>query len=176
MHLRLWKFSLVSALSLLVLTAAILWVYAYFPVTYFNLIPDYGVDPYLVLAVMKAESGFRPKAMSSRGAVGLMQILPETASYVCELYGFEEADLTDEAYNVKVGTAYLSYLFGKFEERTTVLAAYNAGEGNVSAWLRNEEYSKDGKTLDYIPFTETRSYTKKINFQYKIYGFLYQNV
>ncbi|HHW89512.1 MAG TPA: lytic transglycosylase domain-containing protein, partial [Clostridiales bacterium] len=64
---------------------------------------------------------------------------------------------------------YLSRMLNKFPNPETALAAYNAGEGNVSSWLKKPQYSKDGKTLDNIPFQETSDYIKKINKNYKIY-------
>ena len=66
--------------------------------------------------------------------------------------------------NIYIGCAYLAYLEKMYDGNlTTALAAYNAGPGNVDAWLENPAYSEDGKTLSYIPFGETRGYVAKIN-------------
>ena len=68
-----------------------------------------------------------------------------------------------------MGCYYLKYLFDRFKNVNVVLCAYNAGEGNVRKWLKNKEYSLDGKTIKSIPFNETDKYVKKINKTYKKY-------
>ncbi len=130
-------------------------------------------EPALVFALIKAESGFCADAVSSAGAVGLMQLLPSTAKFVCEREGmeFDEARLTDQEYNVTLGCLYLKYLLRRFPVPETAVAAYNAGEGVVGEWLENENYSKDGKNLFSIPYPETRTYVKKIVKFKKIYSY-----
>ena len=93
-----------------------------------------GLEEELVFAVIRAESNFRADAVSPAGAVGLMQIMPQTALFVEELSG-RRLDVRDPAENIDLGTAYLRYLFGRFSSLTQVLAAYNAGEGTVRTWL-----------------------------------------
>lgn len=124
----------------------------------------FNVRQELILAVIKAESNFNEKAKSNKGAYGLMQIKKDTFSYVCGIYGLDYTDddiISPEA-NIYVGTAYLDYLYGKFKYDTVVLAAYNAGEGNVRLWLSDSAFSTDGKTLIKIPFKETEIYVAKI--------------
>lgn len=130
-------------------------------------------EPALVFALIKAESGFRADAVSSAGAVGLMQLLPSTAEYVCEREGmeFDEARLSEQEYNVTLGCLYLKYLLRRFPVTETAVAAYNAGEGVVGEWLGNPNYSKDGKSLLAIPYPETRAYVKKIVKFKKIYSY-----
>jgi soluble lytic murein transglycosylase len=129
----------------------------------------YGVDANLVLAVIKVESDFDENAISSKGAVGLMQLLPSTALFVSDKLGveFSEEDLFDSDINIRFGTYYLSYLFDKFATLETVLAAYNAGEGNVSRWL--SLFSDDGKTLRQIPFEETERFVSRVRFHFDRY-------
>jgi len=124
----------------------------------------YGVSPALVASIIFAESSFRTDAKSNRGAVGLMQLLPSTAEWLCARQGesFSEEMLTNPLYNIELGTYYLSYLFEKFENETAVLAAYNAGEGNVRLWLLNTTYSADGEGLTTTPYKETNEYIKKV--------------
>ncbi len=135
----------------------------------------YGVDANLVLAVIKVESSFNENAVSSKGAVGLMQVLPSTALFVAGKIGveFSEESLFDSDTNIRFGTYYLSYLFEKFAALETALAAYNAGEGNVSRWL--SLYSDDDKTLKQIPFKETEQFVSKVKFHYdrfrKVYNY-----
>lgn len=118
---------------------------------------DNNIDSNLVMAVIKTESSFSPTIISQKGAVGFMQILPSTAEWVCEIYGieYESEKLTDYKYNVNLGCKYLLYLMSKFDYNWAIVA-YNAGEKNVSEWL------KQGLSYDEIPFKESRNYLKKV--------------
>lgn len=128
----------------------------------------------LVLAIVKAESSFDKYKVSPKGAIGLMQIMPETAEYVSELFfAGEDFDLYDEKQNILIGVTYLVYLFKKFEDKKTALAAYNAGEGRVYEWLKNQNYSSDGKALNTIPFKETDNYVKRVLSYQRFYNFIY---
>ena len=132
------------------------------------------ISPSLVLAIIKTESSFDKDKISHKGAIGLMQIMPETANYVSQLYfSGEKFDLTNEKQNVLIGVTYLIYLNNKFEDKKTALAAYNAGEGRVYEWLENLDYSANGKTIDSIPFEETSLYVKKVLKRERIYNLLY---
>lgn len=131
----------------------------------------YGVEPELIAAVVKAESGFNPSAVSEKGAEGLMQIMPETAEFIAQTIFYEkDVDLFDWECNLELGTAYLAYLFEKFDGEYEVVCAYNAGEGRVVAWLNDSAYSGDGKTLDTVPFKETRAYVQKVTDYKKRYA------
>jgi soluble lytic murein transglycosylase len=133
-----------------------------FPLKYRAEIKHYAklnnLEPALVAAIINAESGFDPNAVSNKGAVGLMQILPTTATYIIR----ENVDLFDYKINIEVGTKYLKYLFDKFKDNTTMLIAYNAGEGNVAKWI-------DAGVV--CPFPETNNYVKKILGSVKFYSF-----
>lgn len=148
---------------------------ALYPRPYRDTVRHSGLPESLVYAVIKTESGFREHAVSRAGAVGLMQLLPSTAEFICrkEQIVFEPSRLTEGKYNILLGCKYFLYLLGRFSEPETVIAAYNAGEGTVSEWLQNSEYSEDGKTLIYIPYKETSEYLKKIKKNKKIYEFFY---
>ena len=124
---------------------------------------------------MKAESGFREDAVSSAGAVGLMQLMPSTAQYVCMRTGipYEEARLKEGAYNAELGVWYLTYLLEKFASEDAAICAYNAGEGVVMGWLSRPELSPDGVSLTRVPYAETARYLKKVKNFRKIYEFLY---
>lgn len=149
---------------------------------------EYRVNPHLVAAVIFAESRFRPEALSQRDARGLMQILPSTGEWAAARMGladFSEEQLYEPAFNIRIGTWYLSNLarqFGADLQRTgadlapevlVVLAAYNGGSGNVTKWLQDPGYSEDGKTLDHIPFYETRAYVAKVQEAFRRYRKLY---
>ena len=157
------------------LAAGFIGVYASYRRPYREVVKESGLDANLVYAVMKAESGFQEDAKSRAGAVGLMQILPSTAQFVCKINGlpFDIEKLIDGEYNVKIGCLYLVYLLERFPVTETALCAYNAGEGTVSQWLADSTYSTDGLTLNEIPYRETRAYVKKIMKFRKIYEFLY---
>lgn len=146
-----------------------------YPRPYLQTVLNTEIDPFLVYAVIKAESGFDEGAVSGAGAVGLMQLKPSTAEFICVRDGIEfcPSQLKDGAYNVLLGCRYLKYLSWRFPVQETALAAYNAGEGTVSIWLNDTEFSDDGKILKKIPYRETREYVKKIAKYRKIYRFLY---
>ncbi len=132
----------------------------------------YLVDKSLIYAVMKVESNFQEKSISHKNAKGLMQIKDETFRYVCNLYDLEFSfnDILVPEVNIEVGTAYLHYLSNKFFDEKVILAAYNAGEGNVFLWLKNPNYSIDGRTLASMPFKETSNYCEKVLKYKRLYG------
>ena len=131
---------------------------------------QYHISPSLVFAVMKTESGFREDAVSSAGAVGLMQIMPSTAAWLME----EELNLYDPVTNIEIGCKYLAYLQSKFLDIPTVLAAYNAGPNKVKVWIEDEIYGGALRTLRKTPYKETNDYVSKVLKAQKIYKFLYK--
>lgn len=137
---------------------------------------EFGLDKYLVYAIISTESGFDPQAESSAGAVGLMQLLPDTARWIAEKYDLDcdPAVLTDPETNIRLGCCYFSYLLSCFDGSIDLaVTAYNGGEGNVRQWLENPRYSSDGKTLYAIPYQETSKYLSKVTTRYEIYQKLY---
>lgn len=138
---------------------------------------EFDVDGGLVASVINVESGYREGVISSKGAKGLMQIIPSTGEWLADRLGeeFEEEKLLDSDFNIKLGTYYLSYLIGKFGDVKIALCSYNAGEGNVKSWLKDERYSSNGKELTKIPFKETENYVNRVEKNYKYYKNKYQN-
>ena len=138
---------------------------------------EYQVDPYLVAAVIHCESSNNKQAVSPVGAMGLMQIMPDTGGWIAEkleIEGFTQEQLFDPETNIRFGCWYLDYLSKKFGgNRTSVLAAYNGGPGNVEKWLNDERYSEDGQLTD-IPFPETDRYIEKVQRAYEKYLTLYK--
>lgn len=130
----------------------------------------FGVEKSLVFSVVNVESGFNKTAISSKGAVGLMQLLPSTAEELAANLGMKDFDLQNPEDNITLGTYYLSILSKKFENSDAALCAYNAGPANVTRWLQDEEKSEDGKILKEIPFVETRNYLQKIQKNLKYYS------
>jgi len=137
----------------------------------------YKVDPCLVAAVIKTESNFDGKAVSHRGAYGLMQIMPDTALWIAknmDLKNYTLEKLEDNEINIAMGCWYLNNLNTEFNgDIELMLAAYNGGRGNVQKWLKDKKYSNDGKKLNEIPFEETDKYVKKVKTNYNIYFKLY---
>lgn len=145
----------------------------FFPLEYEEIIlhcsKKYDLQPEVIASVINVESGYRKSAHSSKGAVGLMQILPSTADWISNKIGVNFEDLYSPEVNIEFGTYYLSYLIECFGDVDLAICAYNAGQGNVNRWLSTEEYSCDGKTLNRIPFKETREYLAKVKKNIKIY-------
>ncbi|MGL4572374.1 MAG: lytic transglycosylase domain-containing protein [Clostridium sp.] len=138
---------------------------------------EYNLDPLFVLSIIKAESKFNSNARSHKDAVGLMQITDSTGEWIAEQMGIKNYSsdmLYDESTNVKMGCWYLNNLYKEFNDKDLVISAYNAGRGNVNKWLKDNNYSKDGKNIHYIPFPETKNYVDKVNVYYKVYKYLYE--
>ncbi len=138
----------------------------FYPLKYeqeiFYLADYYGLDRALVLAVVKVESSFNESAKSSKGAVGLMQIMPSTAEYIATKKGVVSYNLNCARDNLDFGCYYLKYLNQKFGSISTAIVAYNAGEGRVREWLKDSRFSTDGVNLHYIEYVETREYLVKV--------------
>lgn len=144
-----------------------------YPIAYGEYIVKYAgendLDPFLVMAVIHIESNFVPEAQS-HVAYGLMQMTEETAEWTAKDMNItEDYDVTDPETSIRFGCHYLRHLLDLYSNTDTALAAYNAGMGNVNSWLKNPDYSSDGKTLYYIPFPETRSYVEKVNDSWEHY-------
>ena len=134
---------------------------------------EFGLDVNLVYSIIKVESKFRTGAMSRKGAKGLMQISDITREWAKKEMNLGDIDIFDPEVNIKIGCWYLNKLYKEFGDLNLVVAAYNGGSGNVNKWLKDYRYSKDGKSLDLIPFKETSLYVKKITKSYKMYNDLY---
>ena len=137
----------------------------------------YKVDPFLVSAVIRVESKFQENAVSSRGARGLMQIMPATGQWAAQqmgLKGYREDMLFDPPVNIQIGTWYLSSLSREFDgELPLIIAAYNGGRGNVSAWLKTGAWDGTYEGRGGIPYTETRAFLEKVLDSYEQYRRLY---
>ena len=143
------------------------WERLWYPLRYEHIVRgharNYGLDPALLAAVIYQESKFKADARSSSGAIGLMQLLPDTAKGIALHTGgtaFRVDDLYDPEINVRYGAWYLSHLLEKYRDERTALAAYNAGQDNVDRWRRS------GRG---IQFSETRTYVDRVEELKKIY-------
>ena len=142
--------------------------YARFPLPHWR--PDESVaDPALVIAMARVESNFDAAAISRAGARGVLQIMPLTASYVAgrpELAGRQRHRLHDTALNLEIGSRYIAYLARHPEvngDLLRLIAAYNAGPGNVARWNGSMSYRNDPLLfLETIPVHETRAYVQRV--------------
>ena len=175
--------------SLIILTSIICFVLAGYnlllvathPIKYRNEIVNYSnefsLDPAIVASLINVESSYKEQAISSKSAIGLMQIKLSTAEYLIDYYKLNEKVSLDVLMNAKqnlyFGCMYLRYLMNKFDDKFTALASYNAGETRVRVWLSDKQYSLDGKTLKSIPYKETREYIIKIKKNLKFYQKIY---
>ncbi len=136
----------------------------------------YNVEKETIYAIIKCESGFDSDAHSHADAQGLMQITPDTFKWL-QLHTKEKNidinSLKDPYVNIMYGTLLVSFLRNKYKNEEVALSAYNAGETVVRRWLDDRSISKDGQTLDDIPYRETRKYVKKVQWAKKIYRLLY---
>ena len=125
---------------------------------------EHGLDPALVAAVIYQESKFRSDAKSKSGAIGLMQVRPSTAKGIAIRTGghaFVTKDLYNPEINIRYGAWYLDNLFAKYHDERLVLAAYNAGQGNVDRWRAHGQS---------IQFPETRAYVSRVEHLKGIYA------
>ncbi|MDR3552556.1 MAG: lytic transglycosylase domain-containing protein [Clostridia bacterium] len=179
----------ILAVVAILLALGLLWHFGYkrlrmaaYPMKYPQLVEKYAkqnnLQPALVFAVIRCESSFNPNAVSSIGALGLMQITPDTFQWEqSKLH--EKAALTADALydpetNIRYGTALLAQLTTEFTVSETALAAYHAGPSKVKKWLADSSYSHDHLRLYYIPFADTRAYVRKVIATEQIYLDLYQ--
>lgn len=134
---------------------------------------EYNIPEYIIFAVINVESEFNPEAVSTAGAMGLMQMMPDTFVWLSSAEHLGEnlsvTALYDPEVSIRYGAYYLRYLFEKFHNWDNVFAAYNGGEGNVAKWLEDSRYSDRNGNLTYIPFKETRRYVRKVNNQSEFY-------
>jgi soluble lytic murein transglycosylase len=157
-----------AGLVLYVQAAEPSWYYRLrYPLAYDSIIrghaDNYNLDAALVAGVIYQESKFDPEAESDAGAVGLMQLRPDTAKGIAERTGgsaFQVEDLTNPELNVRYGSWYLRHLLDKYDDERLALAAFNAGQGNVDSWR------EQGKG---IAFAETRHYVERVEELKRIY-------
>lgn len=170
---RLWP--VVALLALFLLAREVL--FALYPFPYRETVEAaatrHGLDPFLLAAVIRTESRFRAEARSPRGAVGLMQLLPETAREVAGP-GLEAEDLLRPDVNVELGARYLARLTAAFGGRmAAALAAYNGGPANVRAWLAGGLWDGTFEDAARIPFSETRRFVQRVALARRMYAWLY---
>jgi soluble lytic murein transglycosylase len=150
------------------------------PQTFWELAYPGGYWPaesYLIAAVIREESMYNPTAVSSAGALGLMQVMPQTGQRIAARLGLEEFTrerLFDSCYNIRLGSWYLGHLAEKFNNNLIhMIAAYNAGPEVVSKWVQQFGDGDTDEFIEVIPYTETRQYVKKVLRSYREYMRIY---
>ncbi len=177
------KFFICILIAVLLFISIKLVVKIIYPINYENYIKKYSqhynIDSHLVAAIINVESKYDTFAVSKKDARGLMQISPTTGNWASEkidIQDFTLESLYDPEINIRIGCWYLSVLTDEFNGNLQlILAAYNGGSGNVNKWLKDDRYSEDGKSLDYIPFKETSDYVEKVLKNYEMYKKIYKN-
>lgn len=155
-----------------------------YPIKHEDIIRDiaseYQVEPQLIAAIIRVESNFEIGRTSARGALGLMQVMPDTAIEVAHQAEVESVTmdrlLNDEELSIRIGTLYLKQLTMKFNNQLyPSLAAYNAGPSVVRTWISSASPTWDGNysTIGKIPYAETRDYVRKVVFYYEKYKEVY---
>ena len=174
------KFAIVLIVLLFAAFAAKTAINHIYPVAYKDYIlkyaKEYDIDPYLLTAIIKVESRFDKNAASHKGAIGLMQLTEPTAFWIAESMGdesFTADDLYEPETNIKMGAWYVNNIRREFGYIELVLAAYNAGRGNVANWIDNSLIAPDGTDCSGIPYKETKEYVKKVLSNQDIYRILY---
>ena len=179
------RFSKLLWMTILIFMGIVLtfpkWITVFYPLPHreivFAMADEYHVDPYLVFAIIRAESKYQDAAKSRVGARGLMQIMPETGQWIADqmkIKDFKTDDLHDPEINIRFGCWYLNYLQTEFKNSTPLtVAAYNAGGGKVEQWLQDGQWDGDPRHMEKIPFPETQLYVKNVLHNYEAYQAIY---
>lgn len=138
-----------------------------------------NVDPFLVAAIIKNESNFKHDAVSKVGAVGLMQIMPETGRWIAEQMGLEnyqDSDLYQTRKNIRMGCWYVGELEHEFQHNLVLLmVAYNAGRGQTHEWMQENGWDYNFNDIKSIPYSDTREYVAKVMQDRDKYYLLYKD-
>lgn len=152
-----------------------------YPLNYFKQVESnaghYNNDVALIMSIIKEESHFNPYAQSAVGAIGLMQLMPQTAHDVGEKngYDFNTADLFNPEFNIKMGNIYYAQLRNVLDNKDiSAVASYNGGIGSVQKWRTNIEYNDTDEFVEQIPYEETKNYVYKVMKSYWNYTRIYQ--
>lgn len=142
---------------------------------------EFEIDPCMLAALVQVESSYQADAVSPVGAIGLMQIMPETGQWLSGKIELEEEYTTEMLYdpgvNLRLGCWYLNYLYDRYDGQwQEALTAYIAGQGQVDKWLKDPELSADGRHLDVIPGQDVKEYAAKVMRYHESYKEAYPDV
>ncbi len=171
-RLRASRRRLIELALVLALVAWLAWVglHILLPFPYANIIQSqarkYALDPALVAAVIRVESGYRTDAVSDRGAVGLMQIMPTTARWIRQHGGglpTAQLNLANPEQNIALGSWFLAYLLGRYANNPVLaLAAYNSGPAVTDGWITQRRLTFHSRNGNSIPYPETRYFVARV--------------
>ena len=154
-----------------------------YPIKYKEYVYKYSneldIDPMLTFAIIKTESNFQEEVVSSSGAIGLMQLMENTAKEQARKLNIEytKENLYKAEMNLKIGLNYFNTLLDYYNQNYILaFTAYNAGLGNVQKWINEEIIKEDGSDIENIPFKETNLYVRKVIKTYEIYKDIYKNL
>jgi len=150
-----------------------------YPTPYLNevlrLSSEYQISPALIYSIMRAETFYRTDLVSPVGALGLMQVMPQTFSKISSFGGVKIKDPFDPYQSMKASAWYLNKLLKRFDGNLMLaVASYNAGPHKVSPWLKRFKNVPAMLFVELIPYKETRNYVKKVMRYYEIYSYLYE--
>jgi soluble lytic murein transglycosylase len=152
--------------------------YALYPFPFLEPIESWSqerqLNPLLVTALIRQESRFMPDIKSSAGAVGLMQVMPDTGAWIAQKIKLKEYQLDNPDDNIKLGTWYLDYTHDEYANNSMLaVASYNAGPGAVGDWVAKKGIADPDQFVETIPYSETRGYVKSVFENYWNYLRLY---
>lgn len=183
---RIIKIVLVCLLSiiLVIICGYVILKNVIYPLNHFSIVKEEAsknnIDPYLVMAIIKTESGFKKDATSNKDAKGLMQIIDSTATDINNKTNIVDEvgeNIYDENVNISLGCKYFSDLIKRYNGNYYLaICAYNAGMGNVDKWIEQGIIDKDISSYNNIslPYKETEKYLKKVMDSYHMYKVLYK--
>ncbi|MCD1258954.1 lytic transglycosylase domain-containing protein [Paenibacillus athensensis] len=139
----------------------------------------YQIDPFLIAAIIRVETNYQYHLESKKGAIGIMQLMPDTAQWIVEtanLGTYTHDDLHRVEVNIGLGAWYLNWLFNHYDGNMLyAIAAYNAGQGNVNKWKQSDTWDGTIEQVAQIPFGETRHYVQRVLYYYEKYRELYKD-
>ncbi|MGK5093854.1 transglycosylase SLT domain-containing protein [Deltaproteobacteria bacterium TL4] len=159
------------------------WNFAY-PKAYWEVVQPAAekakISPFLALAIMREESHFRTEALSTTNAMGLMQLMPNTAKQVARRHHIPLNDPKEAAeieLNIRLGVYYLGHLSKQFHHQLIpIIGSYNAGPGNIKKWLEKYKIEHQDEFVESIPFQETQDYIKRVYTSYQLYKKIYKSL
>jgi soluble lytic murein transglycosylase len=177
-----WVSLVLLVLLLFVTSSNTFWKWMY-PIPYYDEITNGAqqmqVDPLLVAAIIRTESKFDENDVSHAGAIGLMQLMPNTAIWIARESGYDAyhpEQLSQRTVNIRLGSWYIAYLMKVFHgNRYAAIAAYNSGPNRVKEWLSMGRWDGTLERVDQIPVGETRHFVQRVNFNYETYLKIYGN-
>ncbi|MBW5449100.1 transglycosylase SLT domain-containing protein [Cohnella sp. CFH 77786] len=182
-----WNRKRLFLLGLIVVLAALFirseWIgRLIYPVSYAEEIRQnarlYGLDPLLIAAIIRVESNYKENAVSPKGAIGIMQLMPDTAAWILKQDRFGDLTVADAGSRadagIRLGSWYVKELRRQFGDNLpAVLAAYNAGPNRVRKWMEDKVWDGNESTVQNIPYGETRHYVQRVMYYYRKYQEIY---